>query len=206
MTISTYADLLAALATFAVRSDQAANWPVAVSLGEARLNRLLAVRPMAATVTGTISGATSALPADFNGARALRLTGGSFAKLEPVSVDAMDALKARPDVAGEPGFYAVRGADLEVYPEPASATGYQLTYYQTLPALAEAAGGTNWLLAAHPDAYLYASLVPFGIMAQDSRLSAWEQALEAVVQEIRDRDLAAGAGDRLAVAPQVPTT
>ncbi len=201
MTLSTYSDLLAALATYALRTDQSANWPTAVALGEARLNRLLAVREMATTIAGAVTGATDTLPADFNGVKALRLTGGDFTKLEPVSVDRMDELKARPDVAGAPRYYAIRGTSLEVYPEPDSATSYQLTYYARLPALASA--GSNWLLSAHPDAYLYAALVHFGVMAQDARLPAWEQALEEIVQELCDRDAAAVSGDRLTPQPHV---
>jgi hypothetical protein len=205
MTLATYTDLLSALSTYAVRADQAANWPTAVALAEARLNRLLSARQMVTTVAGVVTGATAALPADFNGAKALRLADGDNRKLEPVSVDRMDELKARPDVAGEPVFYAIRGSDLEVYPEPSTGTGYQLTYYADIPALASAPGGSNWLIAAHPDAYLYASLVHFGIMAEDQRLQAWEQALEEIVQEIGDNDAAAVSGDRLTPQPNMRT-
>jgi hypothetical protein len=195
MSIATYADLLAALATYALRTDQTANWPAAVAMAEARLNRLLAVREMTATVAGSITGATADLPDDFNGVRALRLTGDGFTKLEPVSLDRMDELKARADVSGAPGFYALRGQAFEVYPEPDDATTYQLSYYARLPSLATA--GSNWLLSAHPDAYLYAALIHYGIMAQDARQGVWEQALEQIVQDLRDNDAAGVAGDRL---------
>ncbi len=194
--IGDYAALLSALATYAIRTDQSANWPVAIQMAEARLNRLLSVREMVATVTGSITGAGAALPSDFNGAKALRLTGGCFTKLEPVSVDEMDALKARPDVAGAPRRYAITGANFEVYPEPASATPYQLAYFQTLPALGDS-NPTNWLLGKHPDVYLYASLVSFGVMAQDERLAAWQGELTNIIGEIEANDRASVAGDRL---------
>ena len=62
----------------------------------------------------------------------------------------MDALKAQPDVSGNPRKYAITGVNFEVFPEPASATTYQLTYFQTLPALSNS-NTTNWLLSKHPD-------------------------------------------------------
>ena len=194
--IGDYAALLSALATYAIRTDQSANWPVAIQMAESRLGRLLSVREMVATTTGSVNGATAALPADFNGAKALRLTGDCFTKLEPVSVDEMDELKARPDVSGDPRRYAITGANFEVYPEPATATPYQLTYFQTVPALS-AAAPTNWLLSKHPDCYLYASLVSFGVMAQDERLAAWQAELTNIIGEIEANDRASVAGDRL---------
>lgn len=197
-----YASLQAALAVYAIRTDQSANWPTAIQMGEARLNRLLSVREMVASVNGSVTGATAALPADFNGAKALRLSGDDPAKLEPVSVDEMDALKAQPDVSGDPRVYAITGANLEVYPEPATATAYRLTYYQNLPSLSDAAP-SNWLLAKHPDCYLYASLVSFGVMVQDERLQAWQTELSNIVGEIEANDRSAVAGDRL--TPQTNT-
>ncbi len=195
MALATYPDLLAALATYAIRDDQTANWPVMVAMAEARLNRLLSVRQMVATVTSSVTGATDVQPTDFNGAKALRLTSGSFPKLDPVSVDRMDELKAQADVSGEPTSYSVSGLNFEFFPEPATATPYRLQYYQNIPALSIVS--TNWLLTSHPDAYLYASLVHFGIMAQDERLQAWEQALEGIISEISRNDVATIAGDRL---------
>jgi hypothetical protein len=203
MSLSTYADLLSALATYAIRGDQAANWPSAVALAEAMLNRNLKRREMTTVVSGSIGGATEQLPADFNGVRALRLTSGTCAKLEPVTIDEMDLLKARADRGGEPQFYAVTGGAFEVHPEPNGATPYQLRYYQLLPPLE--ANGSNWLMVLAPDAYLYAALVHFGIMVEDQRLAQWEQALEEILAELRDSDVAAAAGDRLTPATNIRT-
>lgn len=201
--ITDYASLQAALATYAIRSDQTANWPVNIALAEARLNRKLNVRQMVTTVTGSVTGASFALPADFKGVKALRLTSGSFYKLEPVSVDEMDEMKARADVSGEPRYYAVTGLNAEVYPEPATATPYRLVYFATLPPLS-GTNATNWLLTAHPDAYLYASLLPYGIMVGDERQPIWEQELEAIIGSIRHQDRSAVYGDRL--TPQTNTS
>lgn len=196
----TYTDLLAALAAYALRTDQTPNWPTNVVLGEARLNRLLNCRQMVTTITGNFSGATVALPVDFNGVKALRLIGGCGTKLTPVSVDRMDELKSGPgDNSGDPVYFAVTGSNIEVFPEPATPDPYQLTYYAQIPALATAE--TNWLLTAYPDAYLYASLMAFGIMAQDVRLSAWQTELSAIIAEIADNDMGAVYGDRLQPDP-----
>lgn len=64
---------------------------------------------------------------------------------------------------------------------------------------------TNWLLTAHPDAYLYGALLEAApYLLDDSRLAMWATALEKVLGEIRHPDssstLADYAGIKLAVA------
>lgn len=200
--ITDYNALQAALATYAIRTDQTANWPVNIAMGESRLNRLLSCRQMVTALSDSVTGATDALPADFNGMKALRLASGTYPKLEPVSVDGMDELKARPDVSGEPTHYAITGLNIEFYPEPATATPYKGYYYAQIPPLSDTP--TNWLLTAYPDAYLYASLIHYGIMVGDDRLGAWSQALDTIVSEISQNDIASVYGDRL--TPQLNST
>ena len=44
---------------------------------------------------------------------------------------------------------------------------------------------TNWLLAAHPDAYLYGTLLQAeGYLVNDERLPVWKLALEEALREI----------------------
>lgn len=200
MTISTYAELQTAIGTYAVRSDAATLAPEYIALAEAVINRRLRARQMTATTTGTITGGNGylTLPTDFLGVRQFRLTGGSYFKLEAVSLDRMDELKAQTDISGEPQCYALRGLVAELYPEPAEDTTYRLTYYQSVPALAST--DPNWLLTAHPDVYLYGALVELGIRYQDERTQVWSQRFDAALAAVSEFDELMG-GDRL--APQI---
>ena len=64
---------------------------------------------------------------------------------------------------------------------------------------------TNWLLTAHPDAYLYGSLLEAApYLMDDARLAMWATALERVLAEIRHPDSSANltsyAGIKLTIA------
>jgi hypothetical protein len=196
VTISTYTELQTALGNYAIRSDMATLAPEYIALAEAVINRRLRARQMTTTTTGTITGGDGylTLPTGFLGVRQFRLTGGSYYKLEAVSLDRMDELKAQTDISGEPQAYALRGLVAELYPEPAEDTTYRLTYYQSIPALAD--NSTNWLLTAHPDVYLYGSLIEFGIRTQDERTQTWAQRFEAALGSVRDFDELMG-GERI---------
>ena len=200
MTISTYTELQTAIGNYAIRSDTSTLAPEYIALAEAVINRRLRCQAMVTSTTGTITGGASSftLPTDFLGVRQLRLTGGSYYKLEPVSLDYMDEQKAQADISGEPVSFALRGLVAEVYPEPADATTYRLTYYQRLPALAS--NSTNWMLTAHPDVYLYGALVQFGVRTTDDRIAVWSQMFDAALEAIRAYDELMG-GARL--TPQI---
>jgi hypothetical protein len=199
--ITDYASLRTAITAQAF-GNTTLDTALAVQLAEAKLNRRLKTRRQTTTATGSASAATFALPADFAGVRALRLTSaaGNYAKLEPVSLDRMDELKATSNVAGAPACYAIRGDAVELYPEPSQATPYQLSYYAKLPALAS--NSTNWLLADHPDVYLTACMVEVGLfLDDDAMLGKYEPVLLAVLDDLNAADQAESYGDRL--SPQI---
>jgi hypothetical protein len=195
--VTNYTTLATALAAQAFgRTDL--DTSLAIQLAEAKLNRVLRTRRQTAVATGSFSSGTATLPTDFLGVRGLRLTSGAYTKLEPVSIDKMDELKAVSDTSGEPLYYTVRGDVLEVYPEGASP--YRLTYYQKLPGLE--ANSTNWLISDHPDVYLYAGMVEVALFTgDDALLGTYAPLLETLVGHLNSADLAAQYGDRL--SPQV---
>jgi hypothetical protein len=190
MPISTYDELKDAIGEWLARPGDATLTPfvpVFITLAEARLNRRLRVRPMEATTPLVLSSAVTALPADFLELKTLRLVGGSRASLSYAPPAVLDAVEQRTP-SGRPRLHTLTGDSLRVAPAPDGGYDAELVYYRKVPALS--AGQTsNWLLAAAPDLYLYASLLeaaPF--LMSDDRVGLWSAAFEAAVQALADAD------------------
>ena len=89
-------------------------------------------------------------------------------------------------------------ADISIWPNgldrpflltgPAGAGRISLVYRQGIPPLGDARG-TNWLIARHPDLYLYAALLeaePF--LRNDSRVALWQSMLETAITDVTALD------------------
>ena len=75
---------------------------------------------------------------------------------------------------GKPQCYTHVGDEIQVYPVPDS-TSYtaELVYYAKIPPLSDS-NTSNWLLAAHPDIYLYGALMQSApYLVDDQRLGVW---------------------------------
>jgi hypothetical protein len=208
MALDTYSGLLAALATFSIRSDQTAVWPDCVTLAQVQIDREFAkavgeegrrIRPMLARTTFTVDSEFETLPADFVGAVALEITSTTpsvrLDYLDPVNVAQRrgEADAVRSDLSAlfatspaPPSAYSVVGSDFQFFPAPEAGSSYTaaLTYWQKIPALSEA-NPTNWLLTAAPDAYLYGALCEFGARTEDQRLDAWAQRFASAVEAVK---------------------
>ncbi|MBC6982112.1 hypothetical protein [Caulobacter sp. 17J80-11] len=182
MALTDYAGLLAALADFSVRADQGALWPACVALAEARASRELRVRPMVGRAAASFSTEYFEGPRDLVGAISLELAEAEM-KLTYVAPQTLARLKrADPDAAGPPRAYSVVGREFQVWPAPSGPMAAELTYWRRIPALGEETP-SNWLLAAHPDVYLYGALLQFAMTAEDERLGAWAQAYETALAQ-----------------------
>jgi hypothetical protein len=186
MTIATYADLQAAVNNWLDHSLFTARVPEFIALFEAAANRRLRVRQMEATATLTPgSGGTVALPSDYLAWRRVTWTGQIRNELEYVHPSYFQAAyPASPtDV---PRFFTIEGSTLEI--TPLDQTPLQLDYFQKIPALSAGpsdGSGTNWLLTAHPDLYLFGALIEaetFG--ANDERAPLWKARRDEIFDEI----------------------
>jgi hypothetical protein len=87
---------------------------------------------------------------------------------------------------------------------PLDATALEFDYFQKVPALSDSAA-TNWLLAAHPDLYLFGSLVEaemFGV--NDERAPLWKARRDEIFDEIEklsNKSRGAGAMRVMGVTP-----
>lgn len=180
MSISSHAELVAAIASFAIRSDTAALAPDYILLCEAELNRRLRVRHMVQRSTATIDAAFSAVPADFLGPIAFKIDDKPMKYVTPDK-----AHEAYSETAGRPIYYTTVGAEFRYLPTPDQSYTAELSYWKKIPALAS---GPNWLISLYPDTYLYGALRHLGVRQMDDRLPAWEAAFERCIQAIEAAD------------------
>jgi hypothetical protein len=153
MALSTYADLKGAIANWLARDDLSPYLDDFVTLFEAAANRRLRVRQMETSANLTPSNGAISLPADYLAWRRLTWTGSTRRELEYVHPSYLQA--AYPTTPTNlPNVFTIEGPTLKI--RPVDGTALELDYWQKIPPLSS---GVNWLYGAHPDLYLFGSLV-----------------------------------------------
>lgn len=181
MALDTYSDLVNEIDDWMDRS-MSARVPSFIRMLEARLNRVLRVPDMETSTTISASAETATLPTGFRSMKALWIDGNADDQLESMSLANLKMMYG--GQAGTPKAYAIAGGLLYVGPVPSSAETLQSIYFTEIPALTES-NTSNWLLADHPDIYVYGCLV----MAEargwnDPRLPILKGALDEALQEL----------------------
>jgi hypothetical protein len=181
MSITTYAELQTAIGNWLDHTLFTARIPEFISLFEATANRRLRVREQEISANLTPSSGAAALPADYLSWRRVTWTGPTRAELEYVHPSYLQA--AYPSAPSDvPRIFTIEGSALKV--RPVSDAALELDYFQKVPALSESVP-TNWLLSAHPDLYLFGSLVEaemFGV--NDERAPLWKARRDEIFDEI----------------------
>ena len=182
MTISTYSNLQAQVASFLNREDLTATVPTFIALAEANINRLLRHWRMEVRTTTPLDAQFSALPSGWRETIRLSIDGEA---LELVSqsrmLDLAEIYEASP---GQPRFYAHTNGTLEVMPVPDKLYTGEMVYVQDVPALSDDEP-TNWLLLDAPDVYLYGALVhsaPF--LQEDARTAVWASFFQSSIDAL----------------------
>jgi hypothetical protein len=154
MALGTYALLQSAVADWAARADLAPRMADYITMAESRFNRELRVRQMETEATVTMTEGTGTLPTDFLAMKRVTYQGDPVRELYYQTPAYLQ--DAYPDTtASDPVVYTLEGLSIKV--RPITSTSVKLLYWQKIPALADDAT-TNWLLTAHPDLYLAATL------------------------------------------------
>jgi hypothetical protein len=181
MSITTYAQLQTAIGSWLSHSLFTAQIPDFITLFEAAANRRLRVRQQETTANVTMTAGSGPLPADYLAWRRVTWPGATRAELDYVAPSWLQA--AYPSAAaGIPAVFTIEGASITV--RPVDNTALQLLYYAKVPALSDVAT-TNWLLAAHPDLYLFGAMVEaemFGV--NDERMPLWKARRDEIFDEI----------------------
>jgi hypothetical protein len=179
--ITNYSELQAAIGNWLDHSLFSVRVPEFIALFEAAANRRLRVRQQEASASLTPSSGAAALPADYLAWRRVTWTGSPRNELEYAHPSYLQAAYPT-SPADVPRIFTIEGSTLKV--RPVDDTALDLDYLQRIAALSDAAP-TNWLLAAHPDLYLFGSLVEaemFGV--NDERAMLWKARRDEIFDEI----------------------
>ena len=202
MAITTYSELKTSIADFLNRDDLTSVIPDFISLAEAQMQREIRHYKMEKRSTAEIDSRFSELPPDFLQAIRFHLEEQST-RLELISLD--DMLELRQDsnnTTGKPTSYALSGGAIEVYPTPDTTYNGELMYYATIAKLSDA-NTSNWILASHPDAYLYGALTQSApYLKDDARMQVWSMLYAGAIAGINtesNRAKAGGSGLRLKI-------
>lgn len=200
MTLSTYAGLQAAVATFLVRGDQTANIPLLIQLCESKLNRELRKRQaeMDANLVGVPGSRYIALPSAYD--EALNLWYVDTAGRRPVERFIDPALMVTSTSAGRPYHWTIDGSNL-AFERPCD-QAYAFTLRMLGKYALSDAVPTNDLLTDYPDAYLFGTLAEAGALLVDpDRISIFEGKLDAAIASINSKDARSRAPQTLSTEP-----
>lgn len=177
--MTTYTQLKADVVAWAARSDIEAKIPTMCALFEARVNRLLRVRQMEASFSGTPVANVLALPSGWMQFK--RLWPDAYADC-PLQPQTLDVVRERTE--GVPSLYAVDGTNVRFN----GAGAISGVYYQAVPSLVS--NETNWLSVLGYDAYLFGVLAEVADYLMDEAALAKHQAKSAaILDDIRAADV-----------------
>lgn len=183
MAISTYSELKTAIADWMARSDVSGSAADFITLGEARLNRLLEVVGTTTTLTGVVGSAQIDISA-------LSIVEPQDLYVTAHSVEYFVAPRALgtftiEETSGQPGLWAIEGSNIKF--DRACDEAYSFRFiYQGRFALSDAAP-TNEFLTNNPDLYLAASIVWGAAYIKDLPAAAmWRQMLDEFTVEVRN--------------------
>ncbi|ODU22777.1 MAG: hypothetical protein ABS87_01005 [Sphingomonas sp. SCN 67-18] len=158
------------------RTDLNDRIPDFIRLAEARFRREITRVERETTIP-----LPGSLPADFDSVREIFLPDCPSAALVQVG---LPELRERFSGQGMPRVYAIVAGQIVVGPTPISAVTALLTYNAKIPALS-ATNQINWLLADHPDLYLYGALLHAEMFGwNDERLPLMKAAVDETLAEI----------------------
>ena len=180
-----YATLQTEIASWISREDLTDTIPTFIQLNEADLSRNLRVPDMEVRASPLASSGAISLPSDCRSVKSLKnvvTTTSYMPALEYVGPEEFENFKVA-QITGQPvRYYTIIGNYVPMLPAPQDGTAFNLSYWQTIPALSDT-NTSNWLLVKSPELYLYGSIlqaVVFGF--EDERVPL----LQAAKQKIMD--------------------
>ena len=201
MAITTYAQLQTATANWLDRTDLSARIPEFIELAEANFNRVSRQPDMIAKDDSfSIAGRYTTLPANTLEIIRIVVDLTPVIVLEYLTPEEISQRRIVMSSTGKPYYFTMIGGSsnqLEVLPSPDSTYTSSIVYYTRIAALSDSAT-SNWLLAAHPDIYLFGTLVEAEpSLKNDERMPMWttrlDKALNALgLQGQRERHTASG--------------
>ena len=201
MAITTYAELQTATANWLDRTDLTSRIPEFIELAEANFNRVIRQPDMVAKDDSfSIAGRYTTLPTDTLEIIRIVVDLTPVIVLEYLTPEEISERRIVMSSTGKPYYFTTIGGatnQLEVLPSPDSTYTSSIVYYTRIAALSDGAT-SNWLLASHPDIYLFGTLVeaePY--LKNDERMPMWTARLDKALNDLglqgqRERHTASG--------------
>jgi len=200
MAFENYAALKAASADFLNRKDLTASIPSFVALAEAQMMRSFVQRvrdgkPIPRRLTRRTDATLgtgqeyASVPADFAGPKSLFLaTSHGPGEVKFLDYEELQQKKTHERLIGRPRYYTVVGGEFQFYPVSDGDYPIELTYVARFAMLSDT-NATNWILADHPDAYLYSTLLQSApYLKDDARANTWAPLFQNAVDGICSAD------------------
>lgn len=192
MSLTTYVNLQAAIASYLARDDLTSYIPDFITLFEAKMNRSLFVRQMETRATTSVDTTDDepefiTLPSDFQSMRRVRLTGVTGKPtLQYLSGIQLEDVRLRTsDVAAQPCYFTIVNDEMELVPTPDQDYDVEMIYRKNIPALAS--NSTNWLLTLAPDLYLYGAMLESAAFNKDDeRIQIWALGLQTALDALNN--------------------
>lgn len=198
--LSNYDGLLLAISKWLERDDLETQIPYFVKLAEARFRRVIRNPEREVKLSIDLSGSTT-LPDDFDSARLL--TAPSLTPYPNIGEVSPTEFYARTRYPGDRSVFSIVAGDILLSPVPTVPLTATLIYNAGIPPLSIGTQ-TNWLLDAHPDLYLFASLVQGEFYGwNDGRLSLIKSAVDEMLAELSDQGIRKRYGGPLVARPAV---
>lgn len=184
--ISTYGELKTAIAAWlrpnsSVSADMTTNIPKYIGLAEVMIRRELHMRVLDQADTSLdITAGVATVPTGYMGTISLSLAATPYLQIDATPLDVLMGLDQ--SATGDPRRYARSGSSFYFWP-PTTSTAK--LYYRRGVTPLSADGDTNWILAAHPDAYLYGSLLQADRRLIGPRLGEWKEGFAQALDSIQ---------------------
>lgn len=182
MAITSYSSLQSAVANWLDRADLTARIPEFIALAEAEFSRRLRVPQMEARADAVaVANGRITLPPDMRSVRAVFIHSARRRELVGMAPLAAEGLYG--NYPGEARAYAIADGQLWLYPKPTDGTMVEIIYKRSIPPLAS--NSSNWLLSAHPDLYLFGSLLQAEFYGwNDSRLGNIKARCDEIIDQV----------------------
>lgn len=189
MSITNYSELQTAIANWTKRADQTALIPDFIMLAESKFNRILRTRNQETSATITPSAGVGALPSDFLQFRRVYIDTTPAFELEylPPEQFYLKFPKANYWFGPISRYFTIEGGNI-ILSQTATQNDLKVLYHAKIPALT-ASNTTNWLLTAHPDIYLCASLAEANDnMKNEAEVTKWTAKTQALLNDLMASD------------------
>lgn len=189
MSIATFSDLKAKVASYLARTDLTDQIEDFIRFAELRLRRELRIRQMLKSVTTTTTGGdpTVALPTDFLEARDFYVSTNPIQPLT-YSSPAIFSRNTFSTVSGKPTDYTILASEFKLARVPDSNYTLELLYFAA-PTFLSDSNTSNVFMANAPDALLYASLLeaePY--LMNDARIQTWGSLYDRAINTLTTSD------------------